>query len=222
MASAGALLVARGGRQCVSFAWWKLREPLSDALSQNNRSSSLASTFQSSWGRCVVKEIRTFGGDFSPSIRRSQVAKNSPAESCARGRSTFTAERTSATVQEAAQEAKPTLQQLRVLALHAALPMVGFGIMDQTIMIQAGDLIDSTIGIRFALPTLAAAACGQVTPSPLKLPATIILRMSFIKSPCRYRPAGSRAALELTAVLRLSSSAQLTQARCCGAHAGVL
>ena len=56
----------------------------------------------------------------------------------------------------------PTWKQLRALALQGAVPMIGFGIMDQTIMIQAGDFIDSTIGQNFALPTLAAAACGQV------------------------------------------------------------
>jgi hypothetical protein len=40
--------------------------------------------------------------------------------------------------------------------------MSGFGIMDNTIMIQAGDLIDTTLGVRFGLTTLTAAACGQV------------------------------------------------------------
>ena len=70
--------------------------------------------------------------------------------------------RTRATLAADAEEGAPTLRQLKVLALHAALPMVGFGLMDQTIMIQAGDLIDSTIGSKLALPTLAAAACGQV------------------------------------------------------------
>lgn len=58
----------------------------------------------------------------------------------------------------------PTWAQLRALAIQAAVPMVGFGIMDQTIMIQAGDLIDSTLGSKLALPTLYAAACGQVCP----------------------------------------------------------
>jgi hypothetical protein len=47
-------------------------------------------------------------------------------------------------------------------AVAAAVPMVGFGIMDNSIMILAGDLIDSTLGVRFGLATLAAAACGQV------------------------------------------------------------
>jgi hypothetical protein len=38
----------------------------------------------------------------------------------------------------------------------------GFGFMDNLVMIQAGDLIDSTIGVRFGLSTLTAAAFGQV------------------------------------------------------------
>jgi len=73
----------------------------------------------------------------------------------------------------AASVTMPTSAQLRALALQAAVPMVGFGIMDQTIMIQAGDLIDSTLGSRLALPTLYAAACGQVSirVGDLQLPA---------------------------------------------------
>jgi hypothetical protein len=40
--------------------------------------------------------------------------------------------------------------------------MVGFGFMDNLVMIQAGDAIDSTIGVAFGLSTLTAAAYGQV------------------------------------------------------------
>ena len=38
--------------------------------------------------------------------------------------------------------------------------MVGFGIMDQTVMIQAGNAIDCTIGVQLGLSTLTAAAVG--------------------------------------------------------------
>lgn len=38
--------------------------------------------------------------------------------------------------------------------------MVGFGLMDQTVMIQAGNMIDCTIGVTFGLSTLTAAAVG--------------------------------------------------------------
>jgi len=40
--------------------------------------------------------------------------------------------------------------------------MVGFGFMDNVIMIQAGDYIDSTLGVTLGLSTLTAAAFGQV------------------------------------------------------------
>jgi transcriptional regulator with GAF, ATPase, and Fis domain len=40
--------------------------------------------------------------------------------------------------------------------------MVGFGFMDNIIMIQAGDLIDSTLGVTLGITTLTAAALGNV------------------------------------------------------------
>jgi hypothetical protein len=39
--------------------------------------------------------------------------------------------------------------------------MVGFGFMDNMVMIQAGQYIDSTIGVQLGLATLTAAACGK-------------------------------------------------------------
>ncbi|KAL3800749.1 hypothetical protein ACHAW5_009319 [Stephanodiscus triporus] len=42
------------------------------------------------------------------------------------------------------------------------MPMVGFGFMDNIIMITAGDLIDHTLGVRFGLSTLVAAAFGNL------------------------------------------------------------
>jgi len=45
--------------------------------------------------------------------------------------------------------------------LQSALPMVGFGFMDQTIMIHSGHAIDCSIGVYLGLSTLAAAAVGQ-------------------------------------------------------------
>ncbi|CAE8620361.1 unnamed protein product [Polarella glacialis] len=57
---------------------------------------------------------------------------------------------------------KPTRLQLRRLFVTAAVPFVAFGIVDQTVLLYAGDAIDNTMGVKFGLPTLAAAACGQV------------------------------------------------------------
>ena len=56
----------------------------------------------------------------------------------------------------------PTSQQLRAYFWTCAAPMFGFGFMDNTIMILAGNYLDLTIGVAFGLSTLAAAAMGQL------------------------------------------------------------
>jgi hypothetical protein len=56
----------------------------------------------------------------------------------------------------------PTSQQLRAYFWTCAVPMFGFGFMDNTIMILAGNYLDLTIGVTFGLSTLAAAALGQL------------------------------------------------------------
>ena len=66
---------------------------------------------------------------------------------------------TSATTSIAVEE--PTHRQLLIVALRSAIPTVGFGFMDNIVMIQAGDLIDNSIGVTFGLSTLTAAGFGQ-------------------------------------------------------------
>ena len=55
-----------------------------------------------------------------------------------------------------------TYEQIKGVMVSAAIPMIGFGFMDNLIMIQAGSYIDSTLGVKFGLTTLTAAAMGQV------------------------------------------------------------
>lgn len=57
---------------------------------------------------------------------------------------------------------QPTAKQLAIHALKCAIPMIGFGFMDNTIMIHAGHYIDCTLGVTFSLSTLAAAGIGQI------------------------------------------------------------
>ncbi|CAK0802504.1 unnamed protein product, partial [Prorocentrum cordatum] len=57
---------------------------------------------------------------------------------------------------------KPTARQLRRHFVQSMVPMVGFGFMDNTVMIHAGNAIDLTLGVTLGLSTLAAAACGQI------------------------------------------------------------
>lgn len=56
----------------------------------------------------------------------------------------------------------PTTEQLRSVFTSSAVPMIGFGFMDNFIMIQAGGYIDATLGVKMGLATLTAAAMGQV------------------------------------------------------------
>jgi len=55
-----------------------------------------------------------------------------------------------------------TRQQIQSVFLSAAIPMVGFGFMDNFIMITAGSAIDNSLGVQMGLATMTAAAIGQV------------------------------------------------------------
>ncbi|XP_068231783.1 transmembrane protein 65 [Palaemon carinicauda] len=64
-------------------------------------------------------------------------------------------------VAEKAKPGRPTVSELRKLAIFNALPFVGFGFLDNLIMIVAGDYIDTTIGVGLGISTMAAAALGN-------------------------------------------------------------
>ena len=55
----------------------------------------------------------------------------------------------------------PNYAELRNLAIHQSLPFIGFGFLDNLIMILAGDYIDLTIGVTFGISTMAAAGLGN-------------------------------------------------------------
>ena len=51
--------------------------------------------------------------------------------------------------------------QLRALAAQTMVPYVGFGIVDNAMMVMSGEAIDHTLGLMLGLSTLAAAALGN-------------------------------------------------------------
>lgn len=55
----------------------------------------------------------------------------------------------------------PDMKELCHLAFHQAIPFVGFGFLDNFIMILAGDYIDHNIGVTLGITTMAAAALGN-------------------------------------------------------------
>jgi len=56
---------------------------------------------------------------------------------------------------------KPTYAELKQLAYHNSLPFIGFGFLDNFIMIVAGEYIDITLGAKLGISTMAAAAFGN-------------------------------------------------------------
>lgn len=52
--------------------------------------------------------------------------------------------------------------QIRYILLHNAVPFVGFGFLDNAIMIAAGTQIEVSIGVTLGISTMAAAALGNL------------------------------------------------------------
>ncbi|XP_074057754.1 transmembrane protein 65 isoform X2 [Macrotis lagotis] len=67
-----------------------------------------------------------------------------------------------AIAQEKLDAPPPSQAQLRYVFIHNALPFVGFGFLDNAIMIVAGTQIELTIGIILGISTMAAAALGNL------------------------------------------------------------
>jgi hypothetical protein len=55
----------------------------------------------------------------------------------------------------------PSLSQLKLVFMEAAVPFIGFGFMDNAVMICVGDYIDATAGLVFGISTMAAAGIGN-------------------------------------------------------------
>lgn len=64
-------------------------------------------------------------------------------------------------IEEARVQQPPNAPQLRMLWLASALPFVGFGFLDNSLMILFGDFIDGTLCVYFSFSTMAAAAIGN-------------------------------------------------------------
>lgn len=56
----------------------------------------------------------------------------------------------------------PTKQQLRRLFMRGMVPMIGFGFVDNVMMLMAGDVIDTQLGTTLHISTLAAAGLGNM------------------------------------------------------------
>ena len=57
---------------------------------------------------------------------------------------------------------EPSTKDLRLVTFNMAIPFVGFGIMDNSILILAGDMIDTSLGVALGISTMCAAAIGNI------------------------------------------------------------
>jgi len=56
----------------------------------------------------------------------------------------------------------PSMTKLKAVFVGSAVPFVGFGIIDNAVMLVAGDQIDLTLGVSLGISTLAAAGLGNL------------------------------------------------------------
>ena len=66
----------------------------------------------------------------------------------------------------------PSWRQLSGVAVAAGLPFLGFGLVDNLIMITAGEGIDATLGLRLGLTTMASAGLGNLVADIVGVSAT--------------------------------------------------
>ncbi|XP_015230487.1 PREDICTED: transmembrane protein 65 [Cyprinodon variegatus] len=67
-----------------------------------------------------------------------------------------------AIAQETLEPSAPTGAQIRYVLFHNAVPFIGFGFLDNAIMIAAGTQIELSIGVTLGISTMAAAALGNL------------------------------------------------------------
>ena len=125
--------------------------------------SLLSARLGSSWQKAGQKAVKR-GGRYSSSLlsnklhHHSTITKDLALKPAASSILRPVPTRTTSSVLEQQQE--PNKQALKNLFVASAVPMIGFGFMDNIVMIQAGQYIDSTLGVALGLATLTAAAAG--------------------------------------------------------------
>jgi len=81
----------------------------------------------------------------------------------------------------AAPPAAPSSAQLRRLFVATAIPMVGFGFVDNSVMIASGEFLEVQLGALFAVSTLAAAGLGNLVSDVVGLGAGGVIEAGAAK-----------------------------------------
>jgi len=116
----------------------------------------LPSNPQIRWGSQVPTASTSLGPNFTKSQAVMMIQNLTVDE-----RKMFLKELRKVVTAKEGADLKPSYQDLKQLAYHNSLPFVGFGFLDNFIMIMAGEYIDITLGMKFGMSTMAAAAMGN-------------------------------------------------------------
>ncbi|EFJ52011.1 hypothetical protein VOLCADRAFT_56190 [Volvox carteri f. nagariensis] len=82
----------------------------------------------------------------------------------------------------------PSSSALKMVFLASAIPFIGFGFLDNAIMLVAGEEIDNLLGLRFGLSTLASAGLGNAVADVIGVGAAkyieqVVRMVPFVKEP---------------------------------------
>jgi len=108
------------------------------------------------WGSQVPTASSSLGPNFTKAQAVLMIEKLTVDE-----RKLFLQELKKVVVTKEGELMKPSSSDLRQLAYHNSLPFIGFGFLDNFIMIIAGEYIDLTLGAKLGISTMAAAALGN-------------------------------------------------------------
>uniref|UniRef100_F6SNF7 Transmembrane protein 65 n=1 Tax=Monodelphis domestica TaxID=13616 RepID=F6SNF7_MONDO len=132
------------------------REPM-EALNTAQRARDFIYSLHSTERSCLLKELHRF-----ESIAIAQASRYPKPDLALIQRMK---QETSPEIPDSFEKLEappPNRAQLRYVFIHNALPFVGFGFLDNAIMIVAGTQIELSIGIILGISTMAAAALGNL------------------------------------------------------------
>ncbi|XP_062935897.1 transmembrane protein 65 isoform X4 [Cynocephalus volans] len=148
-----ALAAPGGSRQLGTHPKKEPMEALNTAQGARDFIYSLHSTERS----CLLRELHRF-----ESIAIAQACRYPKPEIAIVKRAKEVSSAETPDSFEKLEAPPPTPGQLRYVFIHNAIPFIGFGFLDNAIMIVAGTHIELSIGIILGISTMAAAALGNL------------------------------------------------------------
>ncbi|XP_036597588.1 transmembrane protein 65 isoform X2 [Trichosurus vulpecula] len=154
--AAAATALAPAPRPSRGLGTHPKREPI-EALNTAQGARDFIYSLHSTERSCLLKELHRF-----ESIAIAQAHRYPKPEIALMQRVKQATSTESPNGFEKLEAPPPSQAQLRYVFIHNALPFVGFGFLDNAIMIVAGTQIEMSIGIIFGISTMAAAALGNL------------------------------------------------------------